>query len=137
MTGLVTVKDGASVEAINKIIDEYNAQTKREAEAFESLKICRDVYEQTLSDNALNNYENALEWYLKMTDVTENMLTILEAYGGVPVGIPLCYKCREPARAEYGRVGALSSRRCSRVHSTRLTPLTGSRAGTFPPAQNP
>lgn len=83
MTGLVTVKDGASIEAINKIIDEYNAQTKREAEAFESLKICRDVYEQTLSDNALNNYENALEWYLKMTDVTENMLTILEACGEV------------------------------------------------------
>ena len=82
MTGFVTVKDGASIEAINKIIDEYNAQTKREAKAFESLKICRDVYEQTLSDNALNNYENALEWYLKMTDVTENMLTILEAYGG-------------------------------------------------------
>ena len=82
MTGLVTVKDGASVEAINKIIDEYNAQTKREAKAFENLKICRDIYEQTLSDNALDNYENALEWYLKMTDVTENMLTILEAYGG-------------------------------------------------------
>ena len=82
MTGLVTVIDGASIEAINKIIDEYNAQTKREAEAFESLKICRDVYEQTLSDNALNNYENALEWYLKMTDVTENILNILEAYGG-------------------------------------------------------
>lgn len=82
MTGLVTVKDGASIEASNKIIDEYNAQTKREAKAFESLKICRDVYEQTLSDNALNNYENALEWYLKMTDVTENILTILEAYGG-------------------------------------------------------
>ena len=82
MTGLVTVKDGASVEAINKIIDEYNAQTKREAEAFENLKICRDVYEKTHSDNALDNYENALEWYLKMTDVTENMLTILEAYGG-------------------------------------------------------
>ena len=82
MTGLVTVKDGASVEAINKIIDEYNAQTKREAEAFESLKICRDVYEQTLSDNALNNYENALEWYLQMTDVTENILNILEACGG-------------------------------------------------------
>lgn len=82
MTGLVTVKDGASVEAINKIIDEYNAQTKREAKAFENLKICRDVYEKTHSDNALNNYENALEWYLKMTDVTENMLTILEAYGG-------------------------------------------------------
>ena len=82
MMGFVTVKDGASVEAVNKIIDEYNAQTKREAEAFESLKICRDVYEQTLSDNALNNYENALEWYLKMTDVTENMLTILEACCG-------------------------------------------------------
>lgn len=82
MTGFVTVKDGASIEAINKIIDEYNAQTKREAEAFENLKICRDVYEQTLSDNALNNYENALEWYLQMTDVTENMLTVLEAYGG-------------------------------------------------------
>ena len=82
MTGFVTVKDGTSIEAINKIIDKYNAQTKREAEAFESLKICRDVYEQTLSDNALNNYENALEWYLKMTDVTENILTILEAYGG-------------------------------------------------------
>ena len=82
MTGFVTVKDGASIEAINKIIDEYNAQTKREAKAFKSLKICRDVYEQTLSDNALNNYENALEWYLKMTDVTENILTILEAYGG-------------------------------------------------------
>ena len=82
MTGFVTVKDGASIEAINKIIDEYNAQTKREAEAFGSLKICRDVYEQTLSDNALSNYENALEWYLKMTDVTENILTILETYGG-------------------------------------------------------
>ena len=82
MTGLVTVKDGASVEAINKIIDEYNAQTKREAKAFESLKICRDVYEKTHSDNALNNYENALEWYLKMTDVTENILNILEACGG-------------------------------------------------------
>lgn len=82
MTGFVTVKDGTSIEAINKIIDKYNAQTKREAEAFESLKICRDVYEQTLSDNALNNYENALEWYLKMTDVTENILTVLEAYGG-------------------------------------------------------
>ena len=83
MTGLVTVKDGASIEAINKIIDEYNAQTKRETKAFESLKICRDIYEQTLSDNALNNYENALEWYLKMTDVTENILTILEACGEV------------------------------------------------------
>lgn len=82
MTGLVTVKDGASVEAINKIIDEYNAQTKREAEAFENLKICRDIYEQTLSDNALDNYENALEWYLTMTDMTENILDILEAYGG-------------------------------------------------------
>ena len=82
MTGLVTVKDGASVEAINKIIDEYNAQTKREAEAFENLKICRDVYEKTHSDNALDNYENALEWYLQMTDVTENILNILEAYGG-------------------------------------------------------
>ena len=82
MTGFVTVKDGTSIEAINKIIDKYNAQTKCEAEAFESLKICRDVYEQTLSDNALNNYENALEWYLKMTDVTENILTILEVYGG-------------------------------------------------------
>lgn len=82
MTGLVTAKDGASIEAINKIIDEYNAQTKREAKAFESLKICRDIYEQTFSDDALNNYENALEWYLKMTDVTENILTILEAYGG-------------------------------------------------------
>lgn len=82
MTGFVTVKDGASIEAINKIIDEYNAQTKREAKAFESLKICRDIYEQTFSDDALNNYENALEWYLKMTDVTENILTILEAYGG-------------------------------------------------------
>lgn len=82
MTGLVIVKDGASVEAINKIIDEYNAQTKREAEAFENLKICRDIYEQTLSDNALDNYENALEWYLTMTDMTENILDILEAYGG-------------------------------------------------------
>ena len=82
MTGFVTVKDGASIKTINKIIDEYNAQTKREAKAFESLKICRDIYEQTFSDDALNNYENALEWYLKMTDVTENMLTILEAYGG-------------------------------------------------------
>ena len=82
MTGLVTVKNGASVETINKIIDEYNAQTKREAKAFEKLKICRDVYEQTFSDNALDNYESALEWYLKMTDVTENILTILEAYGG-------------------------------------------------------
>lgn len=82
MTGLVTVKDGASVEAINKIIDEYNVQTKREANAFENLKICRDVYEKTHSDNALNNYENALEWYLQMTDVTENILNILEAYGG-------------------------------------------------------
>lgn len=82
MTGLVTVKDGVSVEKINQIIDEYNAQTKREAEAFENLKICRDVYEKTHSDNALNNYENALEWYLKMTDVTENILTILDAYGG-------------------------------------------------------
>ena len=38
MTGLVTAKDGASIEAINKIIDEYNAQTKREAKAFEKLK---------------------------------------------------------------------------------------------------
>ncbi len=82
MTGFVAVKDGASIEAINKIIDEYNAQTKRKAKAFESLKICRDIYEQTLSDNALDNYENALEWYLKMTDVTESILTILEAYGG-------------------------------------------------------
>lgn len=82
MTGLVTVKDGASIEAINKIIDEYNAQTEREAKAFENLKICRDVYEKTHSDNALNNYENALEWYLTMTDMTENILTILEACGG-------------------------------------------------------
>lgn len=82
MTGFVTVKDGASIKAINKIIDEYNAQTKREAKAFESLKICRDIYEQTFSDDALNNYENALEWYLQMTDVTENILTILESCGG-------------------------------------------------------
>lgn len=82
MTGFVTVKDGASIKAINKIIDEYNAQTKREAKAFESLKICRDIYEQTFSDDALNNYENALEWYLQMTDVTENILTILELCGG-------------------------------------------------------
>lgn len=80
MTGLVTIKDGASAEAINKIIIEYKAQKKREAEALENLKICREVYEQTLSDNALNNYENALEWYLKMIDETENLQTVLEAW---------------------------------------------------------
>lgn len=83
MTGVVTAKDGVSVETINQMIIEYNAQTKREIEAFENLKICRDVYEETSSDNALNNYENALEWYLKMTDVTENMLTVLNAYGEI------------------------------------------------------
>lgn len=83
MVGIVTKKDNITTETINHIIDEYNAQIKRETEAFQTLAECREAYEKTHSKYALNNYESALEWYLQMTDATENLLDILELCGEV------------------------------------------------------
>ena len=83
MTGVVTKKDNISTDTINRIIEEYNIQVKRESEAFQTLAECRNVYENTLSESDLNSYESALEWYLQMTDVTENLITVLEAYSEI------------------------------------------------------
>ena len=83
MTGIVTKKDNVTTDTINRIIEEYNAQVKRESEAFQTLTECRNAYENTFSESDLNSYESALEWYLQMTDVTENLITVLEAYGEI------------------------------------------------------
>lgn len=83
MTGIVTKKDNISTDTINHIISEYNAQIERETKAFQTLAECRNAYENTFSESALNNYESALEWYLQMTDVTENLMAVLEAYGEI------------------------------------------------------
>lgn len=83
MTGIVTKKDNITTDTINHIIEEYNNQVKRESEAFQTLTECRKAYESTFSESALNSYESALEWYLQMTDVTENLMTVLEAYGEI------------------------------------------------------
>ena len=83
MVGIVTKKDSITTDTINRIINEYNAQVERESEAFQTLAECRKVYENTFSESALNNYESALEWYLQMTDVTENLITVLETYGEI------------------------------------------------------
>ena len=83
MTGIVTKKDNISTDTINRIIEEYNIQVKRESEAFQTLTECRNAYENTFSESALNSYESALEWYLQMTDVTENLMAVLEAYGEI------------------------------------------------------
>ena len=83
MIGIVTKKDNITTDTINRIIEEYNIQVKRESEAFQTLAECRNVYENTFSESALNNYESALEWYLQMTDVTENLMAVLEAYGEI------------------------------------------------------
>ena len=83
MTGIVTKKDNITTDTINRIIEEYNIQVKRESEAFQALTECRNAYENTFSESALNNYESALEWYLQMTDVTENLMAVLEAYGEI------------------------------------------------------
>lgn len=83
MTGIVTKKDNVTTDTINRIIEEYNIQVKRESEAFQTLTECRNAYENTFSESNLNSYESALEWYLQMTDVTENLITVLEAYGEI------------------------------------------------------
>lgn len=83
MIGLLTKKDNVTTDTINPIIEEYNIQVKRESEAFQTLAECRNVYENTFSESALNNYESALEWYLQMTDVTKNLITVLETYGEI------------------------------------------------------
>ena len=83
MTGIVTKKDNISTDTINRIIEEYNIQVKRESEAFQTLTECRNAYENTFSESDLNSYESALEWYLQMTDVTENLMAVLEAYGEI------------------------------------------------------
>ena len=83
MTGIVTKKDNVTTDTINRIIEEYNIQVKRESEAFQTLTECRNAYENTFSESDLNSYESALEWYLQMTDVTENLMAILEAYGEI------------------------------------------------------
>lgn len=83
MTGVVTKKDNITTDTINRIIEEYNAQVKRESEAFQTLTECRNAYENTFSESDLNSYESALEWYLQMTDVTENLMAVLEAYGEI------------------------------------------------------
>lgn len=83
MIGLLTKKDNVTTDTINRIIEEYNIQVKRESEAFQTLAECRNVYENTFSESALNNYESALEWYLQMTDVTKNLITVLETYGEI------------------------------------------------------
>ena len=83
MTGIVTKKDNITTDTINRIIEEYNIQVKRESEAFQTLTECRDAYGNTFSESDLNSYESALEWYLQMTDVTESLITVLEAYGEI------------------------------------------------------
>ena len=83
MVGIVTKKDNITTDTINRIINEYNAQVKRESEAFQTLAECRNAYENTFSESALNNYESALEWYLQMTEVTENLMAVLETYGEI------------------------------------------------------
>lgn len=83
MTGVVTKKDNVTTDTINRIIEEYNIQVKRESEAFQTLTECRNAYENTFSESDLNSYESALEWYLQMTDVTENLMAVLEAYGEI------------------------------------------------------
>lgn len=83
MTGIVTKKDNITTDTINRIIEEYNIQVERESKAFQTLAECRNAYENTFSESDLNSYESALEWYLQMTDVTENLKTILEAYGEI------------------------------------------------------
>ena len=83
MTGIVTKKDNISTDTINHIIKEYNNQVKRESEAFQTLTECRNAYENTFSESDLNSYESVLEWYLQMTDVTENLMAVLEAYGEI------------------------------------------------------
>ena len=83
MTGIVTKKDNITTDTINRIINEYNIQVKRESEAFQTLTECRNAYENTFSESDLNSYESALEWYLQMTDVTENLMAVLEAYGEI------------------------------------------------------
>ena len=83
MTGIVTKKDNITTDTINRIINEYNIQVKRESEAFQTLTECRNAYENTFSESDLNSYESALEWYLQMTDVTESLMTVLEAYGEI------------------------------------------------------
>ena len=83
MVGIVTKKDNVTTDTINRIIEEYNTQVKRESEAFQTLAECRNAYENTFSESALNNYESALEWYLQMTGVTENLIAVLEAYGEI------------------------------------------------------
>ena len=83
MTGVVTKKDNITTDTINRIIEEYNIQVKRESEAFQTLTECRNAYENTFSESDLNSYESALEWYLQMTDVTENLITVLESYGEI------------------------------------------------------
>ena len=83
MVGIVTKKDNITTDTINRIIKEYNIQVKREFEAFQTLTECRNAYENTFSESDLNSYESALEWYLQMTDVTENLMAVLEAYGEI------------------------------------------------------
>ena len=83
MVGIVTKKDNITTDTINRIINEYNIQVKRESEAFQTLTECRNAYENTFSESDLNSYESALEWYLQMTDVTESLMTVLEAYGEI------------------------------------------------------
>lgn len=83
MVGIVTKKDNITTDTINRIIEEYNIQVKRESEAFQTLTECRNAYENTFSESDLNSYESALEWYLQMTDVTENLIAILETYGEI------------------------------------------------------
>ena len=83
MTGIVTKKDNVTTDTINRIIEKYNIQVKRESEAFQTLTECRSAYENTFSESDLNSYESALEWYLQMTDVTESLITVLEAYGEI------------------------------------------------------
>lgn len=83
MVGIVTKKGNISTDTLNNIIKEYNAQVKRESEAFQTLAECRNAYENTFSESDLNSYESALEWYLQMTDVTENLIAILETYGEI------------------------------------------------------
>ena len=83
MTGIVTKKDNISTDTINRIIEKYNIQVKRESEAFQTLAECRNAYENSFSESDLNSYESALEWYLQMTDVTENLMAVLEAYGEI------------------------------------------------------
>ena len=49
MVGIVTKKDNITTDTINRIIDEYNIQVKRESEAFQTLAERRSAYENTFS----------------------------------------------------------------------------------------